>query len=1766
MSKKTFFFTLGVVCLAVIVLIIGYQVLWHPQAGPEIPPTHQIPVSTPVEATVSSNAFTVDLGADSATTGTYTVTATYGDTTTTTEFDIVDVCTADSTIIAKCGCGSDVFSEGYCCLGGGNVPVESACGYGSIEGLVIDNNGNPISGVIVNLNDKNANFISQATTDDSGNFSFTKACDSFGLTFSKDGYDKKGAVPKIIVGATATVLVELTESASTGSLSGTVTNSETGEPIAGALIQYRNIANGEGSTTVTTPVGSYSASLPEGDYMLTASADGFDKSAKVPVTISKKTPVVQDFSLTPIVYGSLSGTVTNGATGKPIAGASILYANPVTGEGGTTATTTVGSYSASLPEGDYMLSASADGFDRSAEVPVTISEKTPVVQDFNLTPTAPKGTLTGSVYDSVTLAPIDGAQITETLTAESARIKVDTYSLLLTVGDHLLQASANGYTTSDPVQVTITKGGTTTQDFSLVPVEVVPTDTGTLSGTVTDINTGALIGGAPISYTNVLTGMSNLASTDATGKYAIKLELGTYDVSASASGYATSDPVSINITEKGQLKTWNFTLSPAEAPKKGSLIFATIDNLFNNLINKFLNIYSVQAADKNAWEVMVKEKEVGNPIMGAKFYINGSLNPDLTTDANGSLILPTAPVGTYSVYVTATGYKDSDPVSVKIVDGGTATNIFLLEKSAQILTPTITIPTVSDIIKGGNVTISGTTENIADGEIIQITVTKKVTPITLSGQVTCFDAYDRPVDSAKVEIWSPDVATGDYIGATKTDSQGFYTITVNTGTTYQARVIGPTEAYQHQLSDQFSLLGDFTGADIVTYLKPFPLKAESVQQSVPLAITKESDGINTLYHFSFKIQTYNNDKIYGTTPIVPYELKAQILDPNGDGTTYLKSRSQLNVIAPVSSNVLEKLKNGLQVKFQELAENQTPKALAKDLASASTDLTQMGGMIFNIVDENGSTVFSNVTILNKRIGQISLPIYQAGQLLDYWPAGEYKIIVDAKGYATQSQSINVTAGENTAVNIGLTAYTFDQVAMEPFLKMQGFNEVSLGEAVIFEGATNINPYEYPLTLEATPQPPKISINQALTNQFQKFDDEFKLKFEAQGSQNIQKMKFKMQTEDGSMLDWVDYELNNGISTSVEKEIDVKEVLGLDNADKPDGKYIIYVAAEDTLGQSTDSDEYTQLTVYKDTRPPKPPQGFNKPFKIYRKEVDEKFYQEDAIDSLRIPIGEKVDLYSNLEDDTALTDNVSDMEKVVWYVDDVQICEDTTAPFTCEWDTTELHSTVTTEGYDGAGNVYSSSYTVETYSATGRRSLVADETAPEAVTQVEIINPDNNDGTSLLLTWTNPTDDDLKGVEIYRSTTLAQIPATPIIKVEGAESYTDVDLTADTIYYYTFRPYDITGNVSTDTNQYSGTPIVQTEEIGGDDTDVVLEEATGPTQLEFIPAKETGLAKISLELKSNSFDTSNLIASETQKPAEIESVAKDNEVVYKYFNITLNDLNDENIEEAVLEFSVAKSWLSENDINPESVKFYHYVYHSPGSWEKITTVKSSEDDAYYYYQGWTAEVDGLYGIVGRKNDAPAEETPLGRIGGMIFMDTNQDGKFNSEETGIKDITVKLYVDLDRDTNLNFSKDELLLTQTVNQDGVYSFDELPSAYYIIYIDRGSLPENYALTTNNEPLFVPLGEGEIMENFDIGYRIVPAENVEELALIQEQRQKENDETNNIIVTRKARRVISSILPAVEAKEEVEITRAIAWASAIIVVMVFLVWQLTKKPKEAI
>jgi hypothetical protein len=268
---------------------------------------------------------------------------------------------------------------------------------------------------------------------------------SYSVSASSPGYFPQSQTVGVGPGETTTQNFVLGRDQ--GTITGTVTDAVTGQPVAGAAVSYTN------GSARTDAGGQYTlAQVPAGQLTLSTSATGYDSQSQT-VTVTPDSSTTQDFALSP-QPGSINGKVTDSSSGQPIVGASVSYS------GGTAITDASGSFGLSgVSEGSYTVTAAANGYASQGQT-VVVGPGAAVNQNLALAPLP--GTFTGTVKNGDTGLPVAGATIS-TNAGSAVSDGGGSYSLTVPPGTYSLTVSAAGYT-SATVTSSVDRGATTNLD------------------------------------------------------------------------------------------------------------------------------------------------------------------------------------------------------------------------------------------------------------------------------------------------------------------------------------------------------------------------------------------------------------------------------------------------------------------------------------------------------------------------------------------------------------------------------------------------------------------------------------------------------------------------------------------------------------------------------------------------------------------------------------------------------------------------------------------------------------------------------------------------------------------------------------------------------------------------------------------------------------------------------------------------------------------------------------------------------------------------------------------------------------------------------------------------------------------------------------------------------------------------------------------------------------------------------------------------------
>jgi hypothetical protein len=303
----------------------------------------------------------------------------------------------------------------------------------SVEGTVTDTIGDSVAGAAVAVYEEDGTeALAQDSTGADGTYALSVtvqapgAPDSLRLVADADGYEPGDArVPLDVEDETSVTLerdlrlVPREAGPTEATAAGTVTDEESGDPIEGAAVTGTRPGSGETLFETTTGAsGAYEATFTVGDapgeVALAATADGYESSE---TTVPFADEMTADLALTAATTtASASGTITNAETGAPITDATVTGTRAGNGEIlFETSTDANGDYGASFdvadPPDEVSIAATADGFERGDS---TVPFSDEMTADLSLAPATTEATATGTVTESGTGDPIQGATVTGT--------------------------------------------------------------------------------------------------------------------------------------------------------------------------------------------------------------------------------------------------------------------------------------------------------------------------------------------------------------------------------------------------------------------------------------------------------------------------------------------------------------------------------------------------------------------------------------------------------------------------------------------------------------------------------------------------------------------------------------------------------------------------------------------------------------------------------------------------------------------------------------------------------------------------------------------------------------------------------------------------------------------------------------------------------------------------------------------------------------------------------------------------------------------------------------------------------------------------------------------------------------------------------------------------------------------------------------------------------------------------------------------------------
>jgi hypothetical protein len=350
-----------------------------------------------------------------------------------------------------------------------------------------------------------------------------------------------------------------------------------GGPVENAVISASGV-NGSGYA-ITNSSGAYliNKGLKSGTYTVDVMATGYlDANTTANVTVGQTTSGV-NFYLN--LSGEITGKVTDSVSSAPLQDIFVYASSGSFGFYGETDSNGDYTIATDLGTGTYNVTALYPTDYITGEVTgVSVTAGT-ITPGINLALNR-SGIISGRITASPSGAPlanvsVDAASSNYQYSGYATSNATGYYSIVsgLGSGNYTVLASYSkngsyGYNETSDVIVT---AGSETPNIDMQIAVTAPPPSGIITGTVTDASTSKPIEDASVSAEGI--NGSGSAYTDANGNYVISEGLGTgsYNVTASATGYNSTTITDVTVTVSQTTPNVNFQLTPIPPAQSGSI-------------------------------------------------------------------------------------------------------------------------------------------------------------------------------------------------------------------------------------------------------------------------------------------------------------------------------------------------------------------------------------------------------------------------------------------------------------------------------------------------------------------------------------------------------------------------------------------------------------------------------------------------------------------------------------------------------------------------------------------------------------------------------------------------------------------------------------------------------------------------------------------------------------------------------------------------------------------------------------------------------------------------------------------------------------------------------------------------------------------------------------------------------------------------------------------------------------------------------------------
>ncbi|MED1864392.1 carboxypeptidase regulatory-like domain-containing protein [Fictibacillus nanhaiensis] len=792
-----------------------------------------------------------------------------------------------------------------------SITISLAPSPGFVTGKLVDALTDlPIAGATINISNTLGAFVDSALTSTDGTFiSLGLPGGVYSLTAVAEGYETR--IVGVVVPAGLTKFVNFELQPNPGRITGTIA------PAAeGLVVQLYTMNNQFVNTVAATPEGNFLfQSLAPGNYIVNAVAVNYSVGSTGAFVVSGQTTNVS-LTIQPNP-GTVSGTLISDL-GAPVANGTVSLLDVNETPIGNGITDAEGNYTLSnIPAGSYAVVIRAGGYaNATGNVAVGPGQD---ITEFNFELVTIRGSISGTVSDFTTGAPIPGAAI---LVHDSLGILIrfsttDQFGNFLlrnfVPGSYAITSSAQNYST-EITGVIVQSDETSGANLQLTST------VGSIAGQVTDSE------GIPLSGDNIqlkLFGANGellqalIAHSD--GAFQItELSVGTYFVSAELEGYSPNmTAVIVNSSEVSSITiplsqilttiTGSVTDSATGNPISGTAVSVTLTNNTGMFVAKQYpgtdGTFLFDSIAPGIYLLNVNAVNYGNEVITITVPVTGSnISVSLTQNS-----------GAVTGYVT--NQLSGEPLSNAIIlvtsSGKPLDRKGVSDSFGQFTFANLSPDTYRAIVSADGFSSQSATFNVLPDETTSLSFILTPEPGFVSGTITD-NLTGLPISQVMVQVryLSP---TGPVIATTVTDQQGNY-VTQGVYSGPYTIVAFTDDGYGSSSASVFVPPNDTRVVDFA--LEPFPATVEGI-------ITSESGNplvnvtVRLLDVYGFTVRVVNTDsdgfyRIIGftegqylVTAIIPDYQRRQVSINAGPGETVTANISLVPEPGQISGVILD---------------------------------------------------------------------------------------------------------------------------------------------------------------------------------------------------------------------------------------------------------------------------------------------------------------------------------------------------------------------------------------------------------------------------------------------------------------------------------------------------------------------------------------------------------------------------------------------------------------------------------------------------------------------------------------------------------------------------------------------------------------------------------------------------------------------------------------------------------------------------------------------